>query len=99
MACTQWTNSLIERLYGEIGASDAEALATHLDSCAECRLTLDELRRVRTVLRDDQVAPPAPSRVVVLRSRPRLRAMALAASILGAALLAGVGAGAGYAFG
>lgn len=99
MACANWKNSLMGRLYGEIDTEEAAALAAHLEGCADCRESLDDLQRVRTVLREDEPAVPATPRVVVLRARPVLRHAALAASILGAALLAGVGAGAGYALG
>jgi hypothetical protein len=99
MACTNWKNNLIERMYGEIRPDDAAPLNVHLEACQECRETLEAFGRVRTALRDEAQAAPAAPRVVILRERPRLRFAALAASVLGAALLAGVGAGAGYAFG
>jgi hypothetical protein len=99
MSCTAWNDSLVGRLYGEIDGDDAAALTAHLASCGDCRETLDEFRRVRTVLRDDEPQVAATPRVVVLRGRTRMGWMALAASLLGAALLAGAGAGAGYALG
>jgi hypothetical protein len=99
MSCANWKNSLIGRLYGEIEADDAAALTAHLETCAGCRETLEEFGRVRTTLREDAQQASAAPRVVILRDRPRLRFAALAASVLGAALLAGAGAGAGYALG
>lgn len=99
MSCTEWNDSLIGRLYGELDAGEAAALTAHLESCVECRLRLDDFRRVRSALRDDERHAPAAPRVVVLRPRRQLGWTALAASILGAGLLAGVGAGAGYVLG
>jgi hypothetical protein len=86
-------------LYGEIGAEDDAALTAHLKACARCRETLDDFRRVRTLLREDEPEVPRVPRVVVLRDRFRFKTAALAASLFGAAALAGVGAGAGYALG
>ena len=99
MSCTMWNDSLTERLYDEIGAEDDAALAAHLATCASCRETLDEFRRLRTALREDEPDMPRVPRVVVLRDRSRFRPALLAASLLGAAVLAGAGAGAGYALG
>ncbi len=99
MSCTNWNDSLTGRLYGEIGAEDDAALTAHLESCAPCREALDDFRRVRTLLREDEPEAPRIPRVVVLRDRFKFKTAALAASLLGAALLAGAGAGAGYALG
>jgi hypothetical protein len=90
---------LTERLYGEIGADADAALTAHLESCANCRETLEEFERVRTLLREDEQELPRVPRVVVLRDRYRFRPALLAASLLGTAVLAGLGAGAGYAVG
>ncbi len=99
MSCTMWHESLIGRLYGEIEADKDAALAVHLASCASCRETLDDFRRVHTLLRENEPVTPRVPRVVVLRDRSGFRPALLAASLLGAAVLAGAGAGAGYALG
>jgi Putative zinc-finger len=99
MPCTAWNDSLTERLYGEIDAENDAALTAHLESCASCRETLDEFRRVSTLLREDEPNIPRTPRVIVLHDRSKLRPALLAASLLGAAVLAGAGAGAGYALG
>jgi hypothetical protein len=99
MSCTQWHDGLIDRLYGEIGAEDDAALTAHLALCASCRTTLDEFQTVRGLIREDQADTPRVPRVVVLQHRSRFRPALLAASLLGAAVLAGAGAGAGYALG
>jgi hypothetical protein len=99
MDCTHWNESLIGRLYDEISAEENVALETHLGSCAACRATLDELRSVREVLAADEPSVPRTPRVVVLRAQRSWTRTAMAASLLGAALLGGLGTGAGYALG
>jgi Putative zinc-finger len=99
MSCTLWNERLTERLYGEIAPEDDAALDAHLESCAPCRTTLEEFQRVRTLLSADEPAVPRTPRVVVLRDRSRVRPALLAASLLGAAVLAGAGAGLGFAVG
>ena len=42
----QWTDRLSEYLDGELDTQERVALEAHLSGCAECRATLDELRRV-----------------------------------------------------
>lgn len=97
MACERWNDAILERLYDEIEPATDTALAEHLAGCRDCRGAFDALARVRGVLREHEPAVPRAPRVVVLRETSRLRPALLAASILGAALLAGAGAGAGYA--
>jgi len=99
MSCTLWNERLTGRLYGEITPEDDAALAAHLEACASCRLTLDAFQRVRTRLREDEPVTPRSPRVVVLKARPRFRPALMAASLLGAAILAGGTAGIGYALG
>ena len=99
MSCTTWNESVTGRLYGEIGAEDDATLTAHLATCASCREALDAFQRVRTLLREDEPDMPRVPRVVVLRDRSGFRPTAWAASLLGAAVLAGAGAGAGYALG
>jgi anti-sigma factor RsiW len=99
MECAHWNDHLIGRLYGEIAPDDDAALEAHLAACASCRTTLDELARVRSILATEEPSVPRLPRVLVLRPRARFKPAALAASILGAAVLAGTGIGAGYALG
>ena len=99
MSCPTWNEKLTERLYDEITPESDAALAAHLESCAACRKTLDEFQRLRTVLRENEPTLPRVPRVVVLRDRARFRPALLAASLLGALILAGAGAGAGFAWG
>lgn len=46
--------------YGELGSPDAERIETHLETCAECREALDDLRTIEAALasRPDVSAPP-----------------------------------------
>jgi len=99
MSCTQWHDGLTGRLYGEITAEDDAALSAHLELCESCRITLDEFQTVRGLLREDAAETPRVPRVVVLQHRSRFRPALLAASLVGAVVLAGAGAGAGYALG
>jgi len=99
MSCSNWNERLTERLYGEIEPADDAALTAHLDGCQDCRSNLAALTRVRTALREHEPAIPRLPRVVVLPKRARLHPALMAASILGAAILAGAGAGFGYAMG
>jgi anti-sigma factor RsiW len=41
-----WTNRLSEYLDGDLPANERVALEAHLPGCAECRATLEQLRRV-----------------------------------------------------
>ncbi len=55
----QWTDRLSEYVDGELAGPERTALEAHLATCAGCRTTLDELRRVvaRAQALDDR--PPA----------------------------------------
>ncbi len=55
----QWTDRLSEYVDGELAGPERPALEAHLATCAGCRTTLDELRRVvaRAQALDDR--PPA----------------------------------------
>lgn len=45
---------------GALDARQGEALAAHLVSCAPCRREVEELRRLRALLRDAGPTPPPP---------------------------------------
>ncbi|HZN54251.1 MAG TPA: zf-HC2 domain-containing protein [Candidatus Polarisedimenticolaceae bacterium] len=96
MRCDIWNDRIIGRIYGEIDAADDAELTRHLAGCADCRATLDAFRGIRSMLGEHEPPVPETPKVVVLREPARLRPALLAASILGAVLLAGAGAGAGY---
>ena len=99
MSCERWNEAILGRLYDEIEPDQDLALESHLEGCAACRASLSELRRLRVVLQENEPEVPRAPRVVVLRDTSRFRPALLAASLAGAALLAGAGAGAGYALG
>jgi hypothetical protein len=80
-------------LYGELTPTEDASLSAHLDGCGACRATLEGFEHVRQLMRDDQPEIPRIPRVIVLRQRSRFRPALLAASMLGAAVLAGTGVG------
>src|SRR5881409_1841187 len=55
----QWTDRLSEYLDGGLGVAERAALEAHAVSCAACRTTLDELRRVVARAQALQDRPPA----------------------------------------
>jgi hypothetical protein len=54
----QWTDRLSEYLDGELDSQQQAALDAHLDTCATCRATLDELRRVVARAKTLEDRPP-----------------------------------------
>jgi hypothetical protein len=99
MSCKSWQDSLTEKLYGEIEEQDDARLTAHLETCASCRDSLDAFQRMRSLMQADDAEVRRVPRVVVLRDRFRFRPALMAASLLGTVILAGLGAGAGYALG
>ncbi|MCU0620823.1 MAG: zf-HC2 domain-containing protein [Gemmatimonadales bacterium] len=59
MTTCSWTDRLSEYLDGELEASEREALARHLGSCASCPALLQELRDVVAAARALPDLPPA----------------------------------------
>ena len=55
----QWTDRLSEYLDGELNAVEQAALDRHLETCAACRATLAELRRVVARAQAIDDTPPA----------------------------------------
>ena len=55
----RWTDALSEYLDGDLAETETRELEQHLESCEECRVTLNELRAVRERARS-LVDPPAP---------------------------------------
>ena len=54
-----WTDRLSEYLDEELAPEERDALAAHLEACAECSATLEDLRRVVTRARALESAGPA----------------------------------------
>jgi hypothetical protein len=54
----QWTDRLSEYLDDELDSQEHAALEAHLKTCAECRATLDELRRVVARAKTLEDRPP-----------------------------------------
>jgi hypothetical protein len=55
-ACKQMENKLIEYLYGEADTQVRQEVEAHLQTCASCRHTLDELQATREILKKSSVA-------------------------------------------
>jgi hypothetical protein len=92
MPCKQWKDEWVAQLYGELEAAEERALAAHLERCAACRTTLEELRASHALLQAASPEVPAAPRVVVLRPRPFWNsAWAFAAGAACALLLFGLG--------
>lgn len=92
MACQEWTERVVGRLYGELDPSEDAVLDAHLAACPRCRESLERLDGARRILAEFPPDVPAMPRVVVLGGPSRSRrALAFAAGFLVAALLAGGG--------
>jgi hypothetical protein len=92
MPCKQWNDGWIAKLYDELEPADERALDAHLERCAACRETLEELRASHELLQEASPEVPAAPRVVVLRPRPIWSsAWAFAAGAACALLLFGLG--------
>jgi anti-sigma factor RsiW len=97
MPCNNWNDEWVAHLYEELDPAEESRLEEHIASCAECRLTLEELSASREVLQKASPPVPATPRVVVLKPRGFLQPMwAYAAGMACALLLFGVGLLAGY---
>src|ERR1043165_4937769 len=91
-----WSDRLSEYLDGDLTAQEARALERHLIECETCRVPLAGLRAVLSRLSSDPVTPAdqptAPEwarirRAIVPTRRRWLMRAALAASLLGLALV------------
>jgi len=66
MACNEWRDRLLDKLYGELEGNRLVELDRHLQDCSVCRLELDALDRTRRALSAASPAVPEPPRVVLL---------------------------------
>jgi len=66
MACNEWKERLLDKLYGEIEEGSGAELDRHLIACEACRLELDALAQTRRTLSEASPAVPEPSGVIVL---------------------------------
>jgi len=97
MPCNEWNEQWVAKLYDELDPEEDRLLTRHLESCEECRHTLDELGQSRELLQASSPYVPASPKVVVLRPRGLRQPLWAFASGLAAALLVfAVGLGVGY---
>ena len=54
MSCERWQEAMAGRVYAENEPAEDRALESHLESCGACRAALDDLRRVRVLLRENE---------------------------------------------
>ena len=81
MSCKHWNDEWVAHLYGEMNPAEEADLVRHLDGCASCRDTLEQLSGSRSLLRESAPLVPDAPRVVVLRpQRWRQPAFAFAAA-------------------
>jgi hypothetical protein len=66
MACNEWKDQLLDKLYGELEGQARLELERHLSDCDPCRLELAALDRTRQSLAEGAPAVPEPPRVVLL---------------------------------
>jgi anti-sigma factor RsiW len=77
MTC-EWTDRLSEYIDGELGADEQRAVEAHVEGCAACARTVDELRAVAARARVLPARPPASdlwggieARAGIARLKPR----------------------------
>jgi predicted anti-sigma-YlaC factor YlaD len=88
MACNQWNDQWVARLYDELDPDEDRRAGEHLDDCPACRETMEALAGTRRLLRESAPAvPPAPRVVVLQPRRQRRTAWAFAAGVAAAAML------------
>lgn len=92
MACKQWNDDWVAHLYGELEPQEADRLTEHLERCASCAETLQQLSSTRELLHRCAPEVPHAPRVVVLRPRPAWRPVwAFAAGLACAVLVFAIG--------
>jgi len=93
MACMEWKERLVARLYDDLDDEESGSLSRHLAVCADCAREIDDLARTRDVLRSSAPRVPAAPRVVLLTPAPsRLSFLGIAASLAAVGLLSGIAA-------
>ena len=70
MTCKHWNDEWVAHLYDELEAEEERTLAAHLENCAACRATLDELETSRRMMQECAPVLPSAPRVLVLRPGP-----------------------------
>ncbi len=69
MACSEWNDEWVARLYDEMEPEQRGHLDAHLEHCSDCRETLAQLGHSRELLQQAAPDVPATPRVVVLQQR------------------------------
>jgi hypothetical protein len=66
MACNEWMDPIVGKLYGEIDEDRLAELDRHLLECAECSRELADLEKTRLVLSDASPSVPDHPGVIIL---------------------------------
>jgi anti-sigma factor RsiW len=69
MACKEWNDQWVARLYDELDADESRRADQHLASCAECREAMEGLAGASQLLRESAPETPVAPRLVVLQPR------------------------------
>lgn len=92
MPCKDWKDEWVAHLYDELDSVEQGALDVHLERCAECRATIDQLSHTRRILLGSAPAVPVAPRVVVLKPRASWStAWAFASGVAAAVLIFALG--------
>jgi hypothetical protein len=96
MKCEHWNDEWVAYLYDELAPKERTAADGHLEQCADCRATLDDLARSSRILREAAPAVPDTSPIVVTTPRPTWQpAWAFVGGLACASLLFSIGLWAG----
>ena len=97
MSCSHWNEEWVAHLYGELQPAEEKRLEQHLEGCASCRETLEQLDGSRRILRESAPYVPAAPRVVMLQpGRMRRPAFAFASGMACAVIVFALGVALGY---
>lgn len=87
MACKEWNDGWVARLYDELDPAESRSLDEHLVSCDDCRETLEQLEQSRELIRSAIPDVPGSPRVLMLQGTTLRRPVWAFAAGIAAALL------------
>ncbi len=69
MACPQWKDEWVARLYDELETDESQKCDAHLEDCADCRRSLEQLAAARQLLQACDEPPLGATRLAPLPTR------------------------------